>query len=295
MTDAPSHPAPSRPAPGGHLALFAGLVLVSTSGPFVVKAGMDAVAVVLYRTTLAAAIFLAFAALRGQLASLRPHAPRLALGGLLLATHFLLWIKAFDLTDVASNLLLLVAQPVAGAALGAWLGERPTRGTYLALGLAAAGLAVIAGGDISLGPRALLGDAMCLVGAFTIALFYVVTREARSAMPLAPFMAGTMACAALITAPVALFAGTTLTGHAAESWAWLGALVLLTTVGGHGLMNLAATRVRLFTVNLVIVLEPAIALALGAWLLGTGVTAIQLGGGVLLAASVIVGMRPERS
>jgi len=40
----------------------------------------------------------------------------------------------------------------------------------------------------------------------------------------------------------------------------------------------------------VIVLEPAIAIAIGAALFGAGVTAAQVGGGVLLGLSVLVGL-----
>src|SRR5437667_317544 len=45
----------SRPA--AYFALFAGLVLVSTSGPFIIMARMDAYAVVLLRTAGAAVVF----------------------------------------------------------------------------------------------------------------------------------------------------------------------------------------------------------------------------------------------
>jgi len=43
--------------------------------------------------------------------------------------------------------------------------------------LSAAGLAIIAGGDIALGSRALLGDAMSITAGLAIALFYVVARR----------------------------------------------------------------------------------------------------------------------
>jgi drug/metabolite transporter (DMT)-like permease len=257
-----------------------------------VLAEMDAWAIVLWRTLLSAPLFLLWA--RGAWPS-REHLPRIIAGGLLLGAHFLLWVKAFDLTDFASNLLLLVFQPIAAAVLGISLGERPTARTWTAVGLSVAGLAVIAGGDFSLGPRALLGDAMCIAGAFAIALFYVVTRDARAATPLSSFMGVTMLVVAALAAPFALLGDGPVAAYPARSWGWLAALVVLTTVGGHGFMNLAARHVRLFTLNVVIVLEPAIAIAMGAAMIGKTVTALQLGGGVLLAAAVVVGLSEERS
>lgn len=273
--------------------MFAGLVLVSTSGPFIVMAHMDAYAVVLLRTAGAAIVFAAVCIARGRWRI--THLGRTAAGALLLCAHFLLWIKAFDLTNYASNLLLLVSQPIVAALIGGVLGEHPTRDTWISIVLAIAGLSIIAGGDFALGTRALIGDAMCIGAGLAITLFYVVTREARSAMPIDAFMAIVMAVCALGAAPVVAAAHVPVISYPARSWAWLAALVVLTTVSGHGLLNLAARHVKLFTVNVIIVLEPAIAIALGAVLFGARVTLLQVGGGVLLAGAVVIGLRHERA
>ncbi len=288
------HAAPAGRA-AGSAALFAGLVLVSTAGPFLHLADIDAYAVAVLRMALGAALLLGFAAARGQLAAPRELWPQLVLGALLFAAHLVLWVKAFDLTDYASNLLLLVSQPVVAAALGAFLGERPTRDTFVALGLSLAGLGLIARGDLALGPRALLGDALCVLASVAITLFVVVTRRARAALPLPTFLGAIFALGAVAALPVALLAGDRLSGYPPASWGWLAALVLLTTVGGHGLMNVAARHVKLFTLNVVIVLEPPIGIALGALLFDAQVTGLQLGGGALLGVAVFFGLRTERN
>jgi len=161
--------------------------------------------------------------------------------------------------------------------------------------LAIVGLAIIAGGDFALGARALAGDAMCIGGGFAITLFYVVTRHARAATPIDAFMALVMAVCALASLPISLLAHAPIVSYPPSSWAWMAALVVLTTVSGHGLLNLAARHVKLFTVNVIIVLEPAIAIALGAVLFGARVTVLQVAGGVLLAAAVVIGLRHERA
>lgn len=270
--------------------LFVALFLVSTSGPFLVMAKMDAYAVVLWRMALAAPLFFAWAAATGRLRVARRHVAPIVGGALLLTAHFHLWIKAFDLTDYASNLLLLVAQPVLAALLGSRLGERPTGRTWASLALAAVGLAIIAGGDFRLGPRALVGDLMSILSGLAITLFYVVARHARRETSLPAFMAVTMAVGALASVPVVLAAGVRVVDYPAPAFGWLGALVVVTTVLGHGLMNLAANHVRLFALNVVIVLEPAIAILLGAALFGASVTLAQVAGGAFLAAAVAVGL-----
>ncbi|MHC4821060.1 MAG: hypothetical protein ACYTDX_05000, partial [Planctomycetota bacterium] len=52
-------------------------------------------------------------------------------------------------------------------------------------------------------------------------------------------------------------------------------------------------HVRLFTVNVVIVLEPPIGILIGSWLFPVEVTMAQVGGGVLLSAAVVVALLPE--
>lgn len=271
-------------------ALMVGLVLISTAGPFVAMAHMDAFAIVFWRMALSALAFAAWALARGEFKGMGPHLPRLALGATLLTAHFALWIKAFDLTDFASNLLLLVIQPVTAVAMGPLWGERPTPSAWRAVGLAAVGLAIVAGGDFALGPRALLGDAMCVVGSAAITWYFAVTRAPRSALPLATFMAATFGFGALLLAPFVFTAEAPAMPGSAAAWGWVAALVLLTTVAGHGLMNLAARTTTVFEVNVVVVLEPAIAVALGWVLFGAAMTPLQAVGGLVLAAAVLVGL-----
>jgi drug/metabolite transporter (DMT)-like permease len=190
---------------------------------------------------------------------------------------------------------LLVAQPVIAALLGIRLGQHPTRETWISIALSLVGLTIIAGGDFALGPRALLGDLMCILGDLAIALFYVVTHEERRELPLSSFMAVTLLFGALVELPLVLASGARLGGYPSEAYGWLLALILVTTMGGHGLMNVAARQVRLFTLNVVIVLEPPIGILIGAGLFGARVTALQIAGGVLLAAAVVIGLRQERS
>jgi drug/metabolite transporter (DMT)-like permease len=274
-----------------HAVLCIGLVCVSTSGPFYVMTGMDPYAVVLWRMGLAAPLFLAWSAARGELRVAPGEGGRLVAGALLLAFHFLLWVKAFQLTDYASNLLLLVAQPVMAAVVAVRRGERTARGLVPSIVLATSGLCTIAGGDFALGGRALVGDLMCIVAGMTITVFYIVTRAARAGTPLGTFMGLTFAIGAAITLPVVWIGGAPVVGYPAPAWGWLAALVLVTTVAGHGLINLAARHVSLFTLNIVIVLEPAIAILLGALLFGASAGASAIVGGLLLVAAVGVGLR----
>jgi drug/metabolite transporter (DMT)-like permease len=277
-----------RMAERGGAALVLGLLAVSTSGPFFVMAKMSAFAAVFWRTALAGLLALAFAGVRGTLRL--PHlsrlAPGLLLSGALMGMHFMLWVKAFELTDYASNLILLVAQPIFGALFDRFRGQALPLRAPLVLALSLVGMLMVAGGDVTLGPRALLGDLCCILAGLVGALFFVVSREARDAMALDAFMALTMLLAALTTLPVALVADVSLFDYPSSSWAWLSGIVLITTLGGHGMLNVAARTLSLFTVNIAILLEPVLSIALGALMFGADITPLQVAGGVMLIVSV---------
>jgi drug/metabolite transporter (DMT)-like permease len=278
-----------------HVVLFIGLLLVSTSGPFIKSAHVDAYAVAFWRLGASGLLFGVYAWARGEQRFDRRHLRRMLLGSLLLATHVATWAKAFDLTDYASNLLLLVVQPVMAALAGIGLGERPTRSTWISVALATVGLGIITRGDFHLGPRALFGDALSVAGSGAMTMFYVVTRRARAELPLPTFMAVTMGAGAAAVLPVVLVSGARLSGYSGATWGWLTALVVITTLAGHGTMNFVARSIPLFTLNVVIVLEPLVSIVMGIPLFGASITALQLAGGAVLSVAVIVGLRPLRA
>jgi drug/metabolite transporter (DMT)-like permease len=273
--------------------LFLGLILVSTAGPFLHLAAMDAFAVAFWRLAGTAVVFLLWGLATNQLGFAQADLSRIAFGGVLLGTHFALWIWAFDLTDFASNLLLLVTEPITAALVGARFGERTQRAMWLSVALAFLGLAVIAGGDISLGPRALLGDFICIIGSVAITFFYALTQKQRRTTPLAGFMAISMGAGALAVLPVVLLTHSRLFSYPRTSWSWLGGLILITTVAGHGVFNYVSRQVKLFTLNVVVVLEPAVGVAMGWGLFGASMTRLQLLGGAILAVAVVIGLLPE--
>jgi drug/metabolite transporter (DMT)-like permease len=272
----------------GHLALVLGLLAVSASGPFFVMSQMSAYAAVLWRTLLGGLLALSVAWWRGSLQPtlLRRHARGVLLSGALLGPHFILWVKAFELTDYSSNLILLVAQPVFGAFLERAYGRALPKRAPLALTLSLVGMLLVAGGDVSLGPRALLGDVFCIAAGIIGALFFELGRSARQALALDAYMGATLLVASVTALPVAIGADVNLLDYPRPSWFWLSGIVLVCTLAGHGLLNAAARSVPLFVLNTALLLEPVLAIGLGALLFGAAITGTQLLGGALLFAAV---------
>ncbi|MEO8715616.1 MAG: DMT family transporter [Acetobacteraceae bacterium] len=128
--------------------------------------------------------------------------------GLLLALCFagsmITFINALALTTVASVMVFMAVSPLIAALLAwAWLRERLTRRTLLAILAAFAGVIVMVSGD--LGAGGLVGDAIGLGMAATSALTIVLARlDRRVSMAAATFVG--MAITAAIALPLARFA-----------------------------------------------------------------------------------------
>lgn len=273
-----------------YLLLALAVVCVSSGALFVRLAAAPALAVAFYRVALAALVVLPFGA-HGLLTQAGHLARRDVLltvaAGLALALHFATWIASLSYTSVAASVLLVNTTPLfsaVGAALH--LHERPPRSLAAALPLALLGALVIAGGDgFSGGTRPLLGDALALCGAFTLAMYHVLGRGLRAAWTLTSYVLAVWAIAALGLLALTLATATPLHGFPATTWLTFLALALLPTVAGHGLVNRSLRVLDAPTVGLFMLGEPVGATLL-VWLV-TGERpspTILLGGTLVLAA-----------
>ncbi len=287
MTDRPLRPNPGRTV----AVLVVGTLAVSTAAPLIDLAAVPALSLAAWRCLLCGLAFGGlWAAGRTATPGLRRHLPRLILAAALLAAHFGLWISAFDHTSYAAAVMLLVTQPVFGALVGrVALGERLTRRMLIGIVGATIGLGLLVHADrADLGH--LFGDALAVAGTLALALFYLVVRPLRDDLPFAPFMTLTYGIGGVLLAAAAGLTGAALTGFLHPDWALVVALAFVPTVVGHACFNWCVPRVRFFTLNLVIVLEPALALLLGVALLGERPTTLQVVGGCVLGAAVVAGL-----
>ena len=295
VTSTAPHPCPPRRGPSTALVLAIATVAVSTAAPLIRLSEMPALAHAAWRTLLCGLVYAAWRPTQLRALASLDQRGRLALvsGSTLLAVHFALWISAFEHTSYASAVLLLVMQPVFGALLGMLvLGERHGRGTWMAVAGSAAGLALLVHDDLG-HSGGLFGDALAVGGSLAIALFYLAVRPLRTGFPFAPFMAACYGLAGIQLAALSLAIGSPLTGFPQRGWLSLAGLVLVPTVVGHACFNWCVPRVRFFTLNLLIVLEPALAILMGVVLLDESATQLQIVGGVVLGAAVLVGLRPS--
>ena len=210
-----------------------------------------------------------------------------AAGALLLALHFAFWISSLEYTTVAASGVMVSTQPVFVAVLGrAFLGERPSRAAWAGIGLAILGTGVIAGADFALDRRALLGDALALLGAMWISGYYVLARVLRATKDLVPYVTVVYSMTATWLLIAAVGDGNPLVGWDGGTWAALAGLALAPTILGHSSMNYALRYMPAFQVNIAILGEPVGAAIWAALLLSERPGPGTLIGGVLILEGI---------
>ena len=271
----------------GRLALPAvavGVLAVSAAAILIRLAEAPAIAVAFWRCALGAALLLPPALMRRERF---PRGRDLYVGvasGVALGAHFGFWISSLDHTSVAASVVLVSTQPVFVAILAYLLfGERTSPLSFAGILAALAGTAVIAGDD-SVGSAALLGNALALVGAVTIAIYVLIGRSSRTGgIGVLPYSVVVYSAAALALLPVALLFEVRLWGYSGETWLWLWAITLGPQIMGHTVFNWALRYVEASVISGTILAEPVVS-ALLAWLILSekpGVATV-VGGAVVL-------------
>lgn len=214
--------------------------------------------------------------------------------GAMLALHFWSWNSSLALTTVAASVVLVNLQPAIVALISAaWLREPPTGRQWSGIAFAMLGAFVVAAQDFgggAGGSRALLGDALALVGAVTAALYYTVGRRLRATLDLWPYV-GLVYGACLVTLlALALVMQVPLAPQPPRELAIFAALALGPMMLGHTGMNWALKYLPAYVVNLTVLGEPVGATLLAALLPGIGEipTAWTLAGGALILLGVLV-------
>jgi drug/metabolite transporter (DMT)-like permease len=269
-------------------------------------AGWSPGAVVLGRIAIAALVVAPFAArvLRGRWGALRANAGFvLIFGAVPVAFTQFAYFSAVQRMDVGPALLIEFTAP---AAVVVWLwlrhGERPGPLTVAGAGLAAIGLVLVldllSGADLA--PAGVLWALIAMAGA---ASYFVLAAKPRPGLPPvalagAGMATGTVVLAAMGAASLLPMHATTASPTYAENavaW-WLPLLGLgVVTAGFAYTAGIAASR-RLGSrlASFVALLEVVFGVTF-AWLLLDQIpTALQLGGGVLIIAGVVVVKLGER-
>ena len=274
--------------------LLVAVFLVSTAGLFAHRALAEAppLAIAAWRLGLASLFFLGLSLLgrRGN-APPRPSRAtlfRLALAGVCLACHFVVWFAALDRTPVARATLLVCTTPL-WTTLGALaLGRRRVSPLYwLALGLAAFGVWLVTRAAAETATSGTLtGDLLALGGGALFAVYLLTVEGLHETISSQRQVTVAYSVAAAVLWSVFLIRGGVTLHYSPGVWRALLGMTLGPQVFGHTLLNSSLRHFPSSTVAFAILLEPILAGLLAWALFHQSVTTGQMVGGLLVLAAL---------
>ncbi len=256
--------------------------------------GLGMIAAAFWRTALAAPLFWwlhARSAARGG-GSRGRDARLLWLPGLAFAGDLAAWHKAFEFTTLANATLLANFASILVAVVGyVWLRER--LGWTFALGAAGAfaGAGVLLGVDFGRGRDPLVGDALGLLTACFYAAYLLLVKVLRRDFGVAHLMAYSSSVAAAGLLIIATASGEQVVPRTVEAWSAVVALAFVSHAGGQGLIAYALAHLPAGFATLSLLVQPVVTAAVSWILFAQVLSALQIGGGLLVLAGLAVARR----
>lgn len=301
--DARQNPPPTEPSRVRVIAVWWIACLLWSAGWLFLKVGLRDIPPITFATLrlgLALAVLTLIVAWRNEWRLLNAaNFPSIAISGLLLlGVNYALTFWGAQHLPSALTSVLQATSPVIGYVLGAVSGaERftPARGGALLLGVF--GVALISRAQSAAGDAAWLGTVAVLGGAVCAASAYAIAKRRITHLPPSLTSATQTLCAFIMLLPCALLldgspAALTWTQEALVSLLYLG---LASSVVAFWLNYWLLQRMTATAVLSMALVQPLIAAALGAMLLGERFDARAAAGGVLILISATVILRAGRT
>lgn len=224
--------------------------------------------------------------------------PRLlmVLAGVFFAGDLAVWHWSIVLTSVANATLLANCAPIF-VTLAAWLlyRRRPNRVFVTGLATAITGMALLLRGDFQHAGTALIGDVLGIVTAMFYAAYQLTVTRARRSVSTAHLMTISGAVTALILLPIAVLSEDRFMPATAEGWLILLGLALIAQAAGQSLIAYAMAHLPATFSSVGLLLQPVIAAALAWMLLGEALTALAIGGAVLVLIGIRIAHAAQRA
>lgn len=295
-------------------ALLAAILAVSTASIFIRFAQADAPSLVIAALRLTFATLLlspiAFTRYRDELKTLSKSEIILGIiSGIFLAAHFATWITSLEYTTVASSAVFVATGPLWVALVSPFLlNERMTRPAVVGLGIAILGGAMIGLSDACtwdggfrcpalshiLQGRAMWGNFLALIGAWTVSGYLIIGRKLRARMSLIPYIFLVYGIAAIALIVMMFATGQSPLGHPPRAYLWIFLLAAIPQLIGHSTFNWALGYMPAAFVAVTTLGEPVGSAILAFFLLDETPAPIVLIGGLLILAGIYLASRTEQ-
>lgn len=225
---------------------------------------MPALSLGVYRFTIFSAMMVVFMRARGtpfRLQMLRDS----AWGGLALGADIALFFSAVKLTTVVNATLIGALQPIlVGIIAAMFFGETIRRSDAAWSLLAIAGVFAVMLASSESPEWSLKGDLLSVAAMVCWGGYFIASKDSKKRMTPTEFTAGTSVWCAIILLPLTLAFGQDLSWPTATNWLGLAAMIIISGIVGHVLMNWSLVRIPLWVGSTFTLLIP-VAAALLAW------------------------------
>lgn len=278
------------------VALIAGNAALASGPLFVRLADVGPVAAGFWRLALALPFLMILAMRQGGFAGLKGQRGALWLalaGGTFFAADLAAWHIGIGMTKMANATLFGNAASLIMAAVTLMVARRlPNRPETLALLLAFAGALLLLRSSGEQGEARLVGDLLCLLAGVLYAGYMLSMQRARAVLASWPTLALSTAAGVI---PLLLFALALGEQIMPGNWGPVVALAFTSQLVGQGLLIYALPHFSALVVGLTLLTQPAIAALIGWLVYGERLTALDITGGVMLAAALVLVRLPSRA
>jgi drug/metabolite transporter (DMT)-like permease len=285
-------------SPHHHRFAFAAVLAGSTAlafGPWLVRlAGVGPVAAGFWRLSLALPFLFVIALRTGQAVHWPPRRLALlaAIAGFFFAADLAAWHVGINMTKLGNATLFGNVSSFGFAIWGLWLARRwPTRLQALALGLAAAGAALLMGSSAELSMRHFTGDLLALGAGLLYTGYLIAVQKARGALQPLPLLFLSSAFGAAMLLPFSLLLGEQIIP---ADWTYVVLLAIGSQVVGQGLLVYGIAYVQPLIVGLVLLTQPAISGLVGWAAYGETLSPLDWAGAAAIATALVLVRLPQR-
>ena len=276
------------------LAIHLGALLFGLSGIFGKLAQTTPLAIVAGRAVFAVAALALFAQFVSSASGVRPTVRQLgllALGGLLLGSHWMTFFEAVKVSGVAIATLGFASFPAFTVLLeGLLFRERTRPGEYLMVAVVCLGLVLVTP-SFDLGSEATVGLLWAVLSGLLFSLLSLLNRA--STRGLDPVQAALCQNVTVLLCFMP-FAWPLLPSVTLLDWLWLAMLGVFCTGLAHSLFVASLRVLKARTAAVIFALEPVYGIAFAWWLFHEVPTLRMLAGGVLIILAIVYSARMAR-
>ena len=314
MTTNTIPPKPASKSQSPVLVTLMGILFVSTASLFIRYAQAEASSIMIAaaRMTVASLVLVPIALIRNARNPIhlsRGEWVKGLLAGAFLALHFATWITSLEYTSIASSVVLVTTTPLWVALLSPLvLKEKIRKAVWVGLIFSVVGGAIVGLGNACrfgengltcqaqvFAGRAMLGNALALVGAWMAAGYMLMGRQLRKKLDTVSYTALVYGTAAVILLIAVIFRQEPVFSYTPRTYLWLLALGLVPQLLGHSLFNYALKYISAAYVSLTLLGEPIGTSILAYIFLRESPTLIETGGAILILVGIVIGSVRRRA